>query len=64
MKAVLDFASVNLGIKKLAARCAKENIASSKVIEKLGFVYERNDVMHHVDKKKHFDSRVYFLDLG
>jgi ribosomal-protein-alanine N-acetyltransferase len=64
MKAVLDFAEKNLGIQNLAARCAKENIASAKVIEKLGFVYERDDVMHHIDGSKHFDSKVYFLDLG
>jgi ribosomal-protein-alanine N-acetyltransferase len=64
MKTVLDFAAKNLGIKKLAARCAKENLASAKVIEKLGFIHEKDDVTHHVDGNRHFDSSVYFLDFG
>ena len=38
MRAILDFAAANLGIKRVAGGHAKENLASAKVIEKLGFI--------------------------
>jgi len=63
MRAILDFASKNLGIKKVAGGHAKENLASAKVLEKLGFVYDRDDMTPHVDGVKVFDSREYYLDL-
>ena len=63
MKAILGFAAVNLGLKKIAGGHAKENIASSKVIEKLGFVYDRDDITPHVDGVRFFDSREYLLEL-
>ena len=63
MKAILGFAAANLGIKRVAGGHAKENIASAKVIEKLGFIYDRDDITPHVDGVRFFDSREYFLDL-
>ena len=63
MKAILQFASVNLGIKKVSGGHAKDNLASAKVIEKLGFVYDRDDITPHVDGKRFFDSREYWLEL-
>jgi ribosomal-protein-alanine N-acetyltransferase len=63
MKAILSFAAVNLEIKRVAGGHAKENHSSAKVIKKLGFVYDRDDITPHVDGIRHFDSRVYFLDL-
>ena len=63
MKAILGFAVANLGIKRVAGGHAKENLASAKVIEKLGFVYDRDDITPHVDGVRHFESREYFLDL-
>jgi len=63
MEAVLKFASNNLGLKKIAGGHAKENRASSRVIEKLGFVYDRDDITPHVDGVRFFDSREYLLDL-
>ena len=63
MRAVLKFAAVSLGLKKIAGGHAKENIASSKVIEKLGFVYDRDDITPHIDGVRFFDSREYLLDL-
>ena len=42
---------------------AKENIASARVIEKLGFVYDRDAITPHVDGIRFFDGREYFLDL-
>ena len=64
MKAILRFAAVSLGLKKIAGGHAKANLASSKVIEKLGFVYDRDDITPHVDGVRFFDSREYLLDLS
>lgn len=63
MRAILNFAAVNLGIKKVAGGHAKQNMASAKVLEKLGFVYDRDDITPHVDGVRFFDSREYVLEL-
>ena len=63
MRAILSFASANLGIKKIAGGHAKEDLASARVIEKLGFVYDRDDITPHIDGVRFFDSREYLLDL-
>ena len=63
MKAILDFSVKRLGITRVAGGHAKENFASARVIEKLGFVYDREDITPHVDGARFFDSREYFLDL-
>jgi len=63
MRAILFYAVKNLGIKRVAGGHAKENLASAKVIEKLGFIYDRDDVTPHVDGVRYFDSREYYLDL-
>jgi len=63
MRRILLFAAGHLGIKKVAGGHAKENLASAKVIKKLGFVYDRDDITPHVDGKTFFDSREYLLEL-
>ena len=63
MRSILRFAFVRLGIKKVSGGHAKENLASAKVIEKLGFVYDRDDITPHVDGTRFFDSREYLLEL-
>ena len=63
MKEIFKFAVINLGINKVAGGHAKENIASARVIEKLGFIYDRDDITYHVDGIKFFDSREYLLEL-
>lgn len=63
MRAILNFAAANLGISKVAGGHAKENLASAKVLEKLGFVYDRDDITPHVDGIRFFDSREYLLEL-
>ena len=63
MKAILNFAVKNLNIRRVAGGHAKENHASARVIEKLGFVYDRDEMTDHVDGIRHFDSREYYLDL-
>jgi ribosomal-protein-alanine N-acetyltransferase len=64
MRAIFEFAAANLGIKKVAGGHAKENMASRVVLEKLGFVYDRDDIVPHVDGVRFFDSREYCLNLG
>ena len=64
MKAILHFAAYNLGIKKVAGGHAKGNPASAKVLEKLGFVYDRDDITPHIDGIRLFDSREYYLEIG
>jgi ribosomal-protein-alanine N-acetyltransferase len=38
---------------------AKENVASGRVLEKLGFIYHHDSMTPHVDGKRVFDSREY-----
>lgn len=63
MSAILSFAATNLGVKKVSGGHAKENLASSKVLEKLGFVYDRDDITPHIDGIRSFGSREYYLEL-
>jgi ribosomal-protein-alanine N-acetyltransferase len=63
MRAILRFAAANLGIQKVSGGHAKENIASARVIEKLGFVYDHDSDTPHVDGCRFFDSREYLLDI-
>lgn len=42
MRCVLAFAGNDLGISEVAGRYAKENAASGRVMEKLGFQYEKD----------------------
>ncbi|MCL2147788.1 MAG: GNAT family N-acetyltransferase [Methanomassiliicoccaceae archaeon] len=63
MKGVLGFAAASLGIKRVAGGHAKDNLASERVIKKLGFVYDRDDITPHIDGVRYFDSREYHLDL-
>ena len=63
MRTILIFATEKLGIKRVAGGHAKENLASARVIEKLGFVYDRDDITPHIDGIRCFNSREYFLDL-
>lgn len=63
-KTVLDFASSKLNIKKFFCRHADENIASMKVMKKLGFIYFNDSSYESFSGKKHFKSKDYFLDLN
>lgn len=62
-KTVLDFAKNTLGIKKFFCRHAKENIASMKVMLKLGFVYSNDSTYESFSGKKHFESKDYYLEV-
>lgn len=48
---------------RVAASHAKENVASAKVLEKLGFAYEGDGVSFHIDGARSFQSRRYSLKL-
>ena len=63
MKAILRFTALHFGLRKVAGGHAKENHASAKVLKKLGFVYDRDDITPHVDGIRFFDSREYYLEL-
>jgi ribosomal-protein-alanine N-acetyltransferase len=63
MAAVLRFAAVNLGVKRVMGGHAKENPGSGRVLEKLGFVYHHDSMTPHVDGARVFDSREYMLEL-
>jgi len=63
-KTVLQFANNTLGITKFFCRHAVENIASMKVIKKLGFVYFKDGSYESFSGRKHFQSKDYFLDLN
>jgi len=60
-KAIIDFAVKELGQTKLFAIHAKENPASGKVMEKTGFVYQRDGKYSSFDGKRIFESREYIF---
>jgi ribosomal-protein-alanine N-acetyltransferase len=63
MAAILRFTADKLKIKRVLGGHAKCNPASGRVLEKLGFVYQKDSVQPHVDGKRVFDSKDYLLDL-
>ena len=44
-KVIVDFAFRELGVKKLNAHCDYRNLASVRIMEKIGMVLERDDLM-------------------
>ena len=56
--AVLNFAKADLGLKRILATTRVENVASQKLLEKLGLRFER--LMGHPDGDR--DLRVYAID--
>jgi len=56
--AILNFAKADLGLKRILATTRPENIASQKLLEKLGLRFER--LMRHPDGDR--DLRVYAID--
>jgi RimJ/RimL family protein N-acetyltransferase len=56
--AILNFAKADLGLKRILATTRPENIASQKLLEKLGLRFER--LMRHPDGDR--DLKVYAID--
>lgn len=62
-KAIIDFGHRRLGIKKFLGRHAKENVASGKVMQKVGFVYQKDGSYTSSDGKRTYESREYILEF-
>lgn len=63
VKAILEFATKELGIKEFVAWHAVENPASGKVLEKCGFVYEKDGVATKFDGVTTLESKGYRLKV-
>ena len=61
-EAMLKFAVDELNERNFYARYVKENIASGRVLEKLGFVYKQDGKYSAFDGRM-FESREYFLSV-
>jgi ribosomal-protein-alanine N-acetyltransferase len=61
-RAMLTFAVDELNEKNFYARYVKENTASGRVLEKLGFVYKQDGEYSAFDGRV-FESREYFLSV-
>ena len=62
-KVIVDFAVNELNQTTLYACYAKENIASGRIMEKCGFVYQRDGEYSSFDGKRTFEGREYFLSV-
>ena len=60
-KAMLKFAIDVLGERKFFVCHAKDNIGSCKVIEKLGFTYQKDGTYKSYDGSRVFENREYYL---
>ena len=63
VKAILEFATNELGITEFVAWHAKENPASGAVLKKCGFIYEKDDVTTKFDGVTTLESKGYRLKL-
>ena len=63
MQEVIKFAKEELGIKEIMGRHAKENPASSRIFEKLGFTYIK-DIPYECNRGKNlYEGKEYILKL-
>lgn len=63
LKATIEFLNKEIGISKFICRCAAENIASEKVIKKVGFKYKKKGEYSSLDGKRIFKSNEYYLEM-
>lgn len=61
LQAVCSYLTDSEGFACLAAIHAKANIASGRVLEKAGFVYDRDEICKSFDRTRRFDCRVLLL---
>jgi len=61
LRAIIDFAVSELGAREFFCNHATENIASGKVMEKVGFVYQKDGEFKKLDGSETFQSREYLL---
>lgn len=62
LKKVTEYLIKEVGIRKFLCRYAKENIASKKVIKKVGFEYLGKGNFISLDGKRNFESEEYYLE--
>lgn len=62
-KAILEFAVNQLGARKFLGCHAKDNVGSGKVMEKLGFIYQKEGSYTDISGDRFFMSKEYLLDL-
>ncbi|MFL0248039.1 GNAT family N-acetyltransferase [Candidatus Clostridium stratigraminis] len=63
MQAIIKFAKVKLDVKEIIGRHAKENLASGRVLEKLGFTYIK-DIPYVCNRGKNlYIGKEYILKL-
>ena len=63
LRAMIDFAVSVLGVREFFCNHAAENIASGKVMEKVGFVYQKDGEFKKLDGSITFPSREYLLTI-
>lgn len=64
MKALMDHAVNVYGAHTFEAECAKENVGSSKVMQKLGMKYDHDSTYTKCDGSVSFESEVYVLTVN
>ena len=60
---IVEFAKDELKVKHLFATHASDNVASGKVIEKIGFTYQNEGAYSSFDGSRTFQSKEYFMNL-
>jgi len=63
VKRIIAFAKEELGLKMLYAKHAKDNPASGRVLQKQGFVYQKENKYAKFSGSEEFDCKEYFLEL-
>ncbi|MBO7530190.1 MAG: GNAT family N-acetyltransferase, partial [Lachnospiraceae bacterium] len=63
MKAFMDHAVKVYEARSFEGECAKENVGSAKVMEKLGMVYDHSSSYSKNDGSAMFESDVYVLEI-
>lgn len=63
MRAIIDFAYTELGVKKICSDHAIDNPASGRVMEKCGLKFYRYGEYTKLDKSKTFKAKFYKMEL-
>lgn len=63
MKAIIDFVHNELGVNKICAGHAVENVASGRVMEKCGLKFDHYGEYSKIDGSQTFKAKFYKLDL-
>ena len=61
VKAAIDFGFSNMPLNRIEARCDLENIASARVLEKVGMKFEGLLRQHIYSKGSYHDMKMYSI---